>query len=272
MLLPRGTTGIHVRIEDDGSHRALAAELEALGYDTLWIAGGQLDRLSRATELLDATATSRVATGIVPLGRFDTAAVAEFTRTAGERFVLGLGGPQQARQLAALRGHLDALDRAGVGPDRRLLAALGPRKLRLAAERTSGAITLLTTPEYTATARAQVGPDAVLAVHEFAVLDADADADRARAAVREHAKFLAGVGGYRAALLRMGFTEADIDTLSDTLIDGVSAWGTAAEIADRVARHRAAGADHVNLSILGATEPSDVREVAARLAGELGLS
>lgn len=270
MLLPRGTTGIQVRIEDDGSHRALAAELEALGYDTLWIAGGQLDRLSLVSELLDATTTARVATGIVPLGRFDTGAVAEFARAAGDRFVLGLGGPQQRRQLAALRQHLDVLDAAGVGPQRRLLAALGPRKLRLAAERTAGAITLLTTPDHTAEARAQLGPAGVLAAHDFAVLDADAD--RARAAVREHAKFLAGVGGYRAALLRMGFTEADIDSLSDALIDGVSGWGTAADIADRVRRHRAAGADHVSLSIVGADGPGGVRANAAALAAELGLT
>src|SRR2546430_925476 len=138
-LLPRNTTGIQVRIEDDGTHRAAAAELEALGYDTLWIAGGQLDRLSRATELLEATTTARVATGIVPLGRFDTTTIAGFALAAGDRFVLGLGGPQQPRQLAALRDHFDALDAAGIRPPRRLLAALGPAQVETAAATAAGA-------------------------------------------------------------------------------------------------------------------------------------
>jgi probable F420-dependent oxidoreductase len=211
-----------------------------------------------------------VATGIVPLGRYATADIAALTRSAGPRFVLGLGGPQQAHPLGVLNGYLDELDAAGVGPADRLLAALGPRKLDIAARRAAGAITLLTTPGYTADARRALGPDPLLAVHDYTVLSTDAGP--ARAAIRQHAGFLAGVGGYHANLLRMGFTEAGISALVDELIDAVAGWGTADRIAERIRAHRDAGADHVNLSVLDADGPDALVAAARELATALGLS
>jgi probable F420-dependent oxidoreductase len=232
-----GPTGIAV---DD----LPAAELERLGYRTLWIAGGRLDRLSRVTDLLAGTASARVATGIISPDRYDAAAVSRFyaaTEAAHPgRFVVGLGGSQRRPRLAELHAYLDGLD--AVPADRRLLAALGPRKLAVARDRCAGAVTLLVTPEHTASARAVLGPGPTLVVDEFVA--------PTRELARGPLRFLAGVPGYRANFLRMGFTEADVDDLSDRLVDGVVAGGDADAVRARVAAHRAAGADHVLLTLL----------------------
>ena len=112
------------------------------------------------------------------------------------------------------------------------------------------AIGLLVTPEWTAQARGALG-GSTLVVDQFVVVDSDPD--RARAAAREPLSFLATVPGYRQNFLRMGFTEADVDELSDRLVDGLEVWGSIDDIAERVAAHHAAGADHVVLAPLGAS-------------------
>lgn len=273
-LLRSATTGIAVDFHADGSHRDTAAELERMGYHALWIPGGQLDSLDRVTELLTATDAIQVATGIVPLGVYAPAEVAamhgELTEHYSGRFVLGLGGPQQPRSLATLDAQLTELDERGVPAHDRLLAALGPRKVALARRRTAGAITLLVTPEFTAQVRSELGEGPTLVVDQFIALDTDAD--RARAAVRKPLAFLTTVTGYRAAFLRMGFTEADADQLSDRLTDAVSVWGDIDDIAARVAAHRAAGADHVVLSVLGTDGSPTPLRAAELLADGLGLT
>ncbi|MBN9620162.1 MAG: LLM class flavin-dependent oxidoreductase, partial [Actinobacteria bacterium] len=160
-LLPSGSLGIAVAV--DGTERETAAVYEDLGYDTLWIAGGQLDRLERVTELVGATRTVRVATGVAPLGMYavDQLAALYHSLPPG-RLVLGLGAPQRPRALTALNAALDGLDAAGVPAGQRLLAALGPRKIALARDRTAGAITLLVTPESTAATRTVLGPGPLL--------------------------------------------------------------------------------------------------------------
>jgi len=275
-LLRSATTGIAIDIHPDGSHRDTAAELERLGYHTLWIPGGQLDRLDRVAELLAATDSIQVATGIVPLGvhaPVDVAATyAELTERYPGRFVLGLGGPQQPGSLAALDDQLTELDAHGVPAHGRLLAALGPRKVAIARRRTAGAIVLLVTPEFTAQVRSELGAGSILVADQFVVVDADADADRARAAVRGPLAFLSTVPGYRAAFRRMGFTDADIDQASDRLVDAVSVWGDVDDIAERVAAQRAAGADQVVLSVLSTDAgPAPLRR-AELLADRLGLA
>ena len=272
-LLRSTATGIAIDIHADGSHRDAAAELERLGYGALWIAGGQLDRLDRVSELLEATDTIQVATGIVPLGVYPPTEVAathrELARRFPGRFVLGLGGPQQPRSLAALEDQLTELDALGVPAAQRLLAALGPRKVALARHRSAGAITLLVTPEFTAQVRSELGPGPALVVNQFIVLETDAD--RAREAVRGPLAFLVTVPGYRAAFLRMGFTDSDADQLSDRLVDAVSVWGDLDGIAARIAAHRAAGADHVVLSVQACDGgPAPLR--AAGLLANAGLA
>jgi probable F420-dependent oxidoreductase len=273
-LLRSATTGIAVDIRADGSHRDTAAELERLGYHTLWIPGGQLDRLDRVAELLAATDSIQVATGIVPLGVHappDVAATyAEVTERYPGRFVLGLGGPQQPGSLAVLDDQLTELDTRGVLARDRLLAALGPRKVAIARRRTAGAIVLLVTPAFTAQVRSELGADSILVADQFVVVDTDAD--RARAAARRPLAFLSTVGGYRAALRRMGFTDADIDQASDRLVDAVSVWGDVDDIAERVAAQRAAGADQVVLSLLSTDAGPAPLRCAELLADRLGLA
>lgn len=268
--MPRpGSTGIAVDVGPDAALGVTAPALEALGFDTLWLAGGQLDALERVDDVVRATSRSAVGTAVVPLGVHDVPAVVALRARLADRLVLGVGGPQQPRPLAALGRYLDALDAAGIGPGDRLLAALGPRKLDIARERAAGAMTLLTTPAATAAARARLGPDRLLVVHQLAALQPDAAA--ARAAVREPLAFLAGVPGYRASFRRMGFTDDEVTALADRLVDAVAVWGDAAAIAAHLGEHRAAGADHVVVSLLptGAGSPL---ERAGAVARALGLS
>lgn len=263
--------GFSIDVSDDGSHLRDAAEIERLGYASIWLPGGQLDRLDRVTEVVRATACVRVGTAIVSLGVHSTADIidlhAEVAAAAPGRLDLGLGGPQQPGSLRALRGYLDDLDAAGVGPRDRLLAALGPRKLELARDRCAGTITLLVTPEYTAHARSVLGTGPRMIVHQMVVLETDAD--RAREAARATVGFLAGVAGYRANFVRMGIAEREIDELGDGLIDAVVAWGDADAIADRIAQQLEAGADEVVVSAVSAVSAGGLpgtAEVARTLA------
>ncbi len=268
-----GPIGIAIDIDADGAHREAAVELEALGFSTIWIPGGQLDTLDRITELIRATTTIAVAPGIIPVDVYPAAAVArryaELEATAPGRFVVGLGGPQQPRPLAALGRYLDELDAADppVPARRRILAALGPRKLELARDRAAGAVPLLVNAEYTALARDVLGARSTLIIDQMVVLDTDPA--RARETARGPLRFLTGVAGYRASFARMGFTAAEIDGCGDRLVDELVAWGDPAVIVDRVRAHRAAGADQVALAVL--TDGSQPGPLAAArlLAPEL---
>jgi len=249
-----GPIGVSLDIGPDDAHLAAAAEIERLGYSTVWIPGGQLDRLDRITELLRATRTIAVAPGIIPVDVYPASAVAglyaELQRAAPGRFVVGLGGPQRPRPLRALGHYLDELDAADppVPAARRLLAALGPRKLELARERAAGAVPLLVNPAYTAEARSVLGEQRTLVVSQVVVLDTDPD--RARDLARGTLGFLAQVRGYRQQWARFGFAEAELDGLADRLVDELVAWGEPEVIIDRVRAHRAAGADQVVLTAL----------------------
>jgi len=143
---------------------------------------------------------------------------------------------------------------------RRLLAALGPRKLELARDRFAGAMLLLVTPAYTSAARRILGDDSTLVIDQMLVLDADAA--RARQTARRPLRFLSGLPGYRASFARMGFTDGDIAGLSDALVDQLVIWGDASTIATRIGRYRQAGADHVMLHALGEGDQPGPVEVA----------
>lgn len=198
-----GTIGTDLGIRADGSHLEHAAELEELGFGALWIAGGQIDGLERIADVVRATRRIPVVPSIIPTGVYGADDVAALYRELETehpgRFVAGLGAPQQPRAMAALGTYLDRLDSpaAAVPSARRLLAALGPRKLELARDRFAGAVPLLVTPEYTAWAREVLGPDRLLAVQQLAVLDDDPD--RARDAAR-------GVLGFPRACVATGRT------------------------------------------------------------------
>ena len=238
----------------DTGHPDEAAALEGLGYSAIWLRGGQLDKLSRIAEVVGATTAVPVVPGIIPVDVYAPGEVtrlyAELQASAPGRFVAGLGGPQVPRPLRPLHDYLDQLDQGAppVPASRRILAALGPRKLEIARERAAGAVLLLVTPDYTRTARGILGPQATLVVSLLVALQPDAA--RAREAARGPLRFLSGVAGYRASFTRMGFTGSDIDGLSDELVDRLVPWGGTESITARVNEHLRAGADHVALTVL----------------------
>ncbi|QIV84200.1 TIGR03620 family F420-dependent LLM class oxidoreductase [Mycolicibacterium frederiksbergense] len=240
-----------------------AHEIEDLGFGTLWVNGGQIDRLDVLTDLLAATGQAVIAPAIIPPDVFGTDEVIELYRNAEAaapgRLMIGLGSSHQ-KPLAALSAYVDDLD--PIPRDRRLLAAFGPRTLDIARNRFAGAMPGMVTPDYTATARQRLGDDAQLIVGQYAVLDTDPH--KARATARTPLRFLMDMRSYTDSARRQGFTDHDIATLSDALVDSMVAWGNAADIAARARQQLAAGADHVYLSVLSdGTQPAGVD--AARL-------
>ncbi|MEV7551901.1 TIGR03620 family F420-dependent LLM class oxidoreductase [Amycolatopsis sp. NPDC089917] len=255
-----------------GEVRDAAAEIEELGYDTLW-SGEHLGReaFTQAGLLLAATSHLKVATGIARFDQREPATAAAAGRTLAEaypgRFILGLGGHREGtKPLEALRGYLDAMDAAELStpdsPHRRLLAALGPKMLSLAAERADGAHPYFVPVEHTAQAREVMGPLAFLAVEQAVVLGSD------REIARKHVSmYLELAAHHRANLRRFGFTEEDYG--SDRLVDALVAVGEDA-ISARVQEHLDAGADHVCLQVL--TEDERIPLAEWRLLSGVGGS
>jgi probable F420-dependent oxidoreductase len=227
-----------------------AGELEALGYSTLWVTGGPLERLDQVAEIVRATSTIRVATGILSVDRFPAAdAAALYTELEAAypgRFVLGLGGAHGAKPIQTLTDYVDALG-AAVPAAARVFAALGPKMLGFARDHGSGAFPVLVTPDYIATARATLGDDTTLAVSQLVILDRDPA--RARATARGPLSFLRTMPAYQANLRRMGFTDDEITGLGDRLVDSLVSHGDVDAIAARVAAQTAAGADHVAVGV-----------------------
>jgi probable F420-dependent oxidoreductase len=255
-----------------------AAEIERLGYGAIWVGGSPAAELSFVEPLLAATSTLQVATGIVNVWSAPAAQVAEsFHRIEGAypgRFLLGIGvgHPEATAEYQspyrALTEYLDALDAAGIPTSRRVLAALGPKVLRLAAERSAGAHPYLTTPEHTATARELVGPSVFLAPEHKVVLTTDASA--AREAGRDAVGFYLRLSNYVNNWRRLGFSERDVRAPgSDRLIDAVVAHGSADAVAARLGEHLEAGADQVTIQVLGGWK--QLLPTLTELAGPLGL-
>jgi probable F420-dependent oxidoreductase len=255
----------------------LAAALEHLGYGTVWVGGSPSGDLSVPDTLLAATRDLVVATGIVNIWKDDAAVVAtSFHRLEGRypgRFLLGIGaghreqGRDYVRPYEALQRYLDVLDTGGVPAPRRVLAALGPRVLRLAAERAAGAHPYFTTPGHTREARAVLGPDRLLAPEQKVVLEADPDV--ARELARPVLSMYLGLQNYVNNFRRMGFTDADFtDGGSDRLVDALIAHGDAATVARRIVEHLDAGADHVAVQLLTAPG-ADPLDGYTQLAGVL---
>ena len=252
----------------------IVPELEALGYDALWL--GSSPSLAQARPYLEASEEITIATGILNIWQHEPADVAaqhaELTRDFPGSFLLGIGvGHPEAtsdytRPLSAMRAFFDGLDAGGVPRDEMIAAALGPKMLDLAAERSLGTHPYFTTPEHTRFARERVGPDAIVAP-ELAVV-VETDPEQARKDARAYAATYLGLTNYTSNLLRYGFTEADIaDGGSDHLIDAVIPHGSAEAIAEAVQAHYDAGADHVCLQPLGhgPAPVEDYRALAAVL-------
>jgi probable F420-dependent oxidoreductase len=251
--------------------RAAVAELEGLGWGSLWFweVFGR-EALTSAGLLLAATGRMVIASGIASIWARDPVAMAAAQRTLTEaypgRFVLGVGvshgpivearGHRYQRPLERMRGYLDAMDAAPwQGPPvaeelPRVLAALGPRMLELAAARSDGALLYNGTPEATAAARSVLGSGPLLAVEQAVVLEEDPAA--ARRIAREFIAFYMTLPNYTRAWDRAGFgPEERAEGGSDRMVDAVVAWGGPEAVAERVRAHLDAGADHVCLQVLG---------------------
>jgi probable F420-dependent oxidoreductase len=233
-----------------------AAELERLGFSTIWLTGGPMADLTQIAEVVRATRSARIASAIISVDRFaaeDVAALyTELEHEQPGRFVVGLGGAHGADPIGTLNAYLDQLD--AVPPTARIMAALGPRMLRLARDRAAGAFPVLITPEYTAHAREALGRDATLAVQQLVVLETDPD--RARTIGHGSLDFLGRVPAYQASFRRMGFTDDDIVPPGDALLDALVVWGDTDTIAERVSQHQRSGADHIAVSLVAATSGS----------------
>lgn len=267
--------------------REAARLIEELGFGSLWVAEAVgRDPFVSSTVLLSATQRLVLATGIANIYARDPMTMAACHKTIAEafpdRFMLGLG-VSHGHLVAGVRKHdwsrpysymveyLDKMDKAlfmATGPDHdpgRLLAALGPKMLELAATRANGAHPYFTTPEHTRIARDTMGDDALLAPEQMVVFSTDPT--EARRIARAGMKIYLGLPNYFNNLRRLGFDESDwSDGGSDRLVDAIVAWGTDDQIAARVREHHDAGADHVCVQILqdGTAIPEDqLRRLAA---------
>jgi probable F420-dependent oxidoreductase len=246
-----------------------AAELEELGYGTIWFPGGQHEGLAEHIEsILQRTRRVVVATGIVSIWTHPSAAIAEQHHALQQafpgRFLLGIGVSHQhavdrsgltyARPIEKLKSYLDELDAAPqpVPVDERIVAALGPRALKLAGERSLGTHPYFVPPEHTRIARETLGPGKIVATEQMVVMEADAD--KARAIARPLIDRYLHAPNYTNNLLRLGYSEDDFaNGGSDRLVDAIVAWGDVETILERVEAHHAAGADHVCIQVLSET-------------------
>lgn len=271
-----GTVGVWRGVADVDP--ALAVEIERMGYGTIWQGGSPGADLVAAERLLEATDDLRVATGIVNIWKSDAAELADsFHRIESRhpgRLYLGLGSghreatPERVRPLDAMSRYLDVLDEGGVPVGRRVLSALGPRMLELAARRSAGTHPYLTVPAQTAQARAALGAGALIAPEQTVVLDPDPES--ARASARGFLKRYLKMSNYTNTMQRGGFSAEDVaGGGSDRLVDAIVAHGDAAALASRVRAHLDAGADHVCVQVVPVSP--DVRPALRSIAAELEL-
>ncbi|TGN72455.1 LLM class F420-dependent oxidoreductase [Streptomyces bauhiniae] len=275
-----GVWSLGLRNEDPGRRGEIgeaAAELQELGYGTAWLGGSSAP--VNALPLLEKTDHLVVGTSIQSIWQYEAresaAGYAEVESAHPGRFLLGLGmshaklAEQYRRPYSALVEYLDELDAAGVPAGRRVLAALGPKTVRLAGERSLGAIPYLVTPEHTARAREILGQEPLLAP-EFGVV-LESDPARARELARGHLEMYLQLPNYTTNFQRLGFTEDDLrDGGSDRLIDALYAWGDDDTIREKVNAFLAAGADHVALQVVQEGSPDELPRAAWRkLAGIL---
>jgi probable F420-dependent oxidoreductase len=254
--------GIWTSYRPFGAERAgEAAQLvEQLGYGTWWVGGSP--HVPDVRPVLEATSALVAATGILNVWANEpaetAAADAALRSDFPDRFMLGIGiGHPEAtsdyrKPLTSMREFLDGLDSSDTPPPvaERCLAALGPKMLDLAGERTAGTHTYFVPVDHTRSARERLGPGKLIATELACVVDTDPV--RAKGVARDYAKLYLGLRNYVSALLQFGFTEDDVaNGGSDRLIDAVVPQGSAEQIAEVVRAHLDAGADHVCLQPLG---------------------
>jgi probable F420-dependent oxidoreductase len=272
--------------------REFVREMEQLGYGTLWYGEALAqEAFARGSIYLAATERLVIASGIANIWARDAAAMANGGRTLAEawpgRFILGIGvshapsvalrGHEYERPFSAMRAYLDAMDAAPWrGPAAELppvvLAALGPKMVGLAGERTAGAYPYFTTTNHIREVRGILGPEPFLAA-DLPVVFAG-DLATARAIGDRHLAYYLGAANYRANLRRIGWTDVDLDAPgSDALFEALVAWGDLDRIRAGVRERFEAGADQVVLNLIAgdvSALPLDELRKLAPLARERG--
>jgi probable F420-dependent oxidoreductase len=250
-----------------------ARDVEKLGYGAIWIGGSPDGGLEIVDELLGGTDTLVIATGIVNIWQDDPRTVAgsyrRITTAFPGRFLLGLGAghPEATSDYTHpyrnLVEYLDVLDAEGVPKEGRALAALGPRVLRLSADRSAGAHPYLVTPEHTRRAREILGDGVLLAPEQKLVVEPDPVKARAIGRPAVDRPYL-GLTNYVSNLKRLGWSDEDVASPgSDALIDALVGHGDAAAAAARVQEHLDAGADHVPIQLLARPDTDRLTDLAA---------
>ena len=249
-----------------------AAELDSLGFGALWVPEAiAREPFASTALLLSATDRMTVATGIAGLHARTAMTMNAGWQTLSEafpgRFLLGVGVSHQSmvdgnhqglygnKPYSTMVDYLDRMDAgvflgaaAPVAPQR-VLAALGPRMLRLAAERGAGAHTYFVPVEHTAVARETLGRDALLAPAQTVVFETDPAA--ARGIARRFMRRYLALPNYTNNLRRLGWGDEDLGGEgSDRLVDAIVAWGSLEQITARIQAHLDAGADHVCAQVL----------------------
>jgi probable F420-dependent oxidoreductase len=261
-----GVWSAQLRYGDPGEIAEAAAELDELGYAALWIPDVGGDLFASVELLLQSTQRSIAATGILNLWMHTPEETsrhhARLTADHGDRWLVGIGvshaplinraNPgRYARPLSAMARFLDGLDKARPPLDhsKRVLAALGPRMLQLARERSAGVHPYNVTPDHTSRARVAMGPEAMVLPEQAVVLTSDPE--RARRLGRKHLEVYLPLPNYALNLRRLGFGDEDFaDGGSNRLIDSLVAWGDPETIRTQLRRHFDAGADHVAIQVL----------------------
>ncbi|WAL63784.1 TIGR03620 family F420-dependent LLM class oxidoreductase [Amycolatopsis cynarae] len=270
MTIELGPLGAYLTAADATATDAVA--LEEAGYSAIWLAASPTADLLAAERLLDATNRIVVGTSVLNVWEADAGTVADsYHRIANkhaERLLIGIGAGHReintgyTSPVAKIASYLDTLTAAGVPAESVLLAALGPKMLRLAAERAAGTLTLQVTPEHTRRAREALGPDKLVAPGHGVLLDTDVD--RARETGRAGLRPILGIANYAGNLRRIGYTDRDLtDPFSDRLIDALVLHGDATAIATGIRAEIAAGANHVGLHAVGEDPIGVLRAIAA---------
>jgi len=269
MNIELGQYGIWQRASDVTPDAA--SEIESLGYGALWIGGSPPGDLQVVDEVLAASETLSVATGIVNMWRDDASTVAESYHRINDRFPnrfllgVGIGHPEATSEYRkpydTIQSYLDELDNSGVPRAHVCLAALGPQVLQASARRTAGAHPYLTTHRHTSFAREVMGDAPLLAPEQTVIVGGDsAQADEmARAFVGRYLRLV----NYRKNLSREGWAEHDLSNGgSDALVAELVLRGSAEDIADGIRSHVEVGADHVCIQDVGPDPMASFRALA----------
>lgn len=238
----------------------MAVDVERAGFGALWLGSSPGGDLAQAEALLGGTSSLMVGTSIVNMWKDNPHDVARsFARVQARypgRFVLGVGvghretTRQYTRPYEAIAAYVDTLRGDGVPQEALVLAALGPKVLKLASDRAAGAIPYLVPPEHTRWARDILGPGPLLAPEHKVVLDTEPARARSLGRARVQHPYL-GLVNYTSNLRRLGWAEEDLSHGgSDTLIDALVAHGSAEQVAAQLSRHLEAGADHIAIQFL----------------------